>query len=77
MAFANRGLLEPLILSQYEQSPSGNALIRTTTAPTIFNSGVKDNIIPQRAYATVNFRILPETTIAEVLAHVQANLKRR
>lgn len=74
MAFANRGLLEPLILSQYEQSPSGNALIRTTTAPTIFNSGVKDNIIPQRAYATVNFRILPETTIAEVLAHVQATL---
>ena len=74
MAFANRGFLEPMILSQYEQSPSGNALIRTTTSPTIFNSGVKDNIIPQRAYATVNFRILPETTIAEVVAHVRKTI---
>jgi carboxypeptidase PM20D1 len=74
MAFANKRLLEPLILSQYEQTPTGNALIRTTTSPTIFNSGIKDNIIPQRANATVNFRILPETTIDEVVAHVSRTI---
>jgi carboxypeptidase PM20D1 len=71
MIFANKGLLEPFVLNLYEKSPSGNALIRTTTSPTIFNSGIKDNIIPQRAYATVNFRVLPETTIEDVIAHVK------
>ena len=71
MVFANKGLLEPLVLNLYEKSASGNALIRTTTSPTIFNSGIKDNIIPQRANATVNFRVLPETTIEDVITHVK------
>lgn len=71
VVFANKGILEPLILNLYEKSASGNALIRTTTSPTIFNSGIKDNIIPQRANATVNFRILPETTIDDVITHVK------
>jgi carboxypeptidase PM20D1 len=71
VVFANRGVLEPLILNLYENSASGNALIRTTTSPTIFNSGIKDNIIPQRANATVNFRVLPETTIDDVITHVK------
>lgn len=70
LIFANKSILKPLILSAFEKSPSSSAMIRTTTAPTIFNSGVKDNIIPQRANATVNFRILPETTIQDVLDHV-------
>ncbi len=70
VVFANSSILEPLILNLYENSASGNALIRTTTSPTIFNSGIKDNIIPQRANATVNFRVLPETTIDDVITHV-------
>ncbi len=71
VVFANKGVLEPLILNLYEKSASGDALIRTTTSPTIFNSGIKDNIIPQRANATVNFRVLPETTIDDVITHVK------
>ena len=42
----------------------------TTTAPTIFNSGVKDNIIPLSASATINFRIISGETIATVLDRV-------
>jgi carboxypeptidase PM20D1 len=69
VVFANKGILSSLLLSVYESSASGNAMIRTTTSPTIFNSGVKDNIIPLTASATVNFRILPETTTDDVIAH--------
>ena len=71
MAMANKRLFSPLILDAYAASASGNALIRTTTAPTIFHSGVKDNIIPLSAEATVNFRILPGSGTQEVLEHMK------
>ncbi len=71
MAMANREIFTPLILKAYEESSSGNALVRTTTAPTIFRSGVKDNIIPFSAEATVNFRVLPGSGIQEVLEHIE------
>ena len=35
------------------------ATMRTTTAPTIINAGVKDNVIPPSASALVNFRLAP------------------
>lgn len=72
MVFANKSVLGPLLLKAYEATSSGNAQIRTTTSPTIFNSGVKDNIIPLTASATINFRILPETTTEDVIAHVKS-----
>lgn len=70
MAFANSSIFKPIILSTYESSATGNALVRTTTAPTIFHSGVKENIIPQNAKATINFRILPGETIETVKKHI-------
>ena len=36
--------------------------VRTTTALTMFNAGVKENVVPQRAEAKVNFRLLPGDT---------------
>lgn len=69
--FANRWLFEPVITGIYEKTGSGNALVRTTTAPTIFNAGIKDNVIPQNAKATVNFRIMPGESSSSVLARVQ------
>lgn len=41
--------------------------VRTTTALTIFNAGVKANIIPGQAYAIVNHRIHPRDTAEDVL----------
>ncbi|MBL4888282.1 MAG: M20/M25/M40 family metallo-hydrolase [Flavobacteriaceae bacterium] len=70
LVFANKSIFKSLITGIYEESASGNALVRTTTSPTIFNSGVKDNIIPLSASATINFRIIPKETIATVLDHV-------
>jgi len=43
-----------------------NATIRTTTAPTIINAGVKDNVLPGKAEAVVNFRLLPGDDLRSV-----------
>ena len=72
MGFANRGLFKKLIISTYENvSGAGNALLRTTTAPTIFEAGIKENVIPFRARAIINFRIIPGQTAEDVMAHVK------
>ena len=67
--FANRWLTNSLVLSQLEKSNGTNAMIRTTTAPTVISGGVKDNVLPTKAHALVNFRILPGDTVDDVLAH--------
>jgi carboxypeptidase PM20D1 len=69
--FANRWLFNGIILNIYQGSKTSNALVRTTTAPTILNAGVKDNVIPAKAEAVVNFRILPGETSADVMAHLK------
>jgi carboxypeptidase PM20D1 len=70
--FANTWLFKRIILKIYQGSITSNALVRTTTAPTIFNAGVKDNVIPIKAEAIVNFRILPGETSANVLEHLNS-----
>jgi carboxypeptidase PM20D1 len=69
--FANLWLTRPLVMRKLEGSPTTNAMIRTTTAATIFQAGSKDNVLPSHARAVVNFRILPGDSIAAVLEHVR------
>jgi carboxypeptidase PM20D1 len=69
--FANLWLTRPLVVRWLEQSPTTNAMVRTTTAPTIFQAGTKDNVLPSYARAVVNFRILPGDTVATVVGHVR------
>jgi carboxypeptidase PM20D1 len=71
LAFANRWLLSSLVISKYEKTDAGNAVVRTTTAPTIFKSGNKDNVLPGFASAIINFRILPGECIADVQEHIR------
>jgi len=68
--FANSNVFGFIIKYVYNQSPTGSAMIRTTTAPTIFQSGVKENVIPKNASATVNFRTLPGDSENDVLKHI-------
>lgn len=69
--FANLWLTHPLVMRTLAGAPSSNAMIRTTTAPTIFQAGTKENVLPSRARAVVNFRILPGDDVAGVVAHVR------
>ena len=71
LAFANLWLLEPLIVAQLTAKPATNAIVRTTTAPTMFEGGQRDNVLPARARAVVNFRILPGDSTESVLEHVE------
>ncbi len=72
---ANRWLFEPLLLSRLERTPATNAIIRTTTAPTMLHrAGVKENVLPIEAKAVVNFRLLPGDTIDQVVEHVRTTI---
>jgi len=71
VALSNRWLFGPLLQGQLGKSASTNAMLRTTTALTIVSAGNKDNVLPGRAEAVVNFRILPGDTQASVIEHVK------
>ena len=71
VAFANQWLLGSIIKDQVASDPTANAIVRTTTAPTMLNGSIKDNVLPQRASAVVNFRIHPNDTVASVTQHVK------
>ena len=74
LAVANRWLLEGVLIEQIARTRVGNALIRTTTAPTMFSRGTKDNVLQARAWAVVNFRILPGDSVASVREHVRRTI---
>jgi carboxypeptidase PM20D1 len=71
LAFANLWLLKGLVVRKLAASPQTHAAIRTTTALTVINGGIKDNILPRQATAKVNFRIFPGETIETVSEHVR------
>ncbi|TDQ19295.1 carboxypeptidase PM20D1 [Algoriphagus boseongensis] len=50
--------------------PMTTAMIHTTTAVTMVNGGIKENVLPPFASALVNFRILQGETVASVVEHV-------
>ena len=71
VAVANSDLLEPLLLRALAASPRSNATIRTTTAVTMVQGGIKENALPASARAIVNFRILPGESVQSVTEHVR------
>jgi carboxypeptidase PM20D1 len=71
MAFANLWLFRPLVERQLAASPNTDAALRTTTAATMFEGSVKDNVLPIHARAVVNFRILPGETTETVRERVR------
>ncbi len=72
LALANLWLFEPVLLAVLGAGPTTGAIVRTTTATTLIGAGVKDNVVPARASAVVNHRILPGDTIETTLARDRA-----
>ncbi len=70
-AFENLWLSGPLVARNMAGARLTAPFVRTTTALTMFNAGVKENVVPQRAEARVNFRLLPGDTPETVVAHVR------
>ncbi len=71
LMMANLWLFGPLVERILSASPGANATVRTTTAATIIEGGLKENVLPTRARAIVNFRILPGDSIEGVISHVR------
>jgi carboxypeptidase PM20D1 len=71
LVMANLWLFSGVLASKLEHKPATDALLRTTTAPTMLEGSPKSNVLPQRARAVVNFRIKPGDTADEVLAHLR------
>jgi carboxypeptidase PM20D1 len=71
-------LLRPfkaLLSRKLVKNPLMNAWLRTTTAPTIFQSGFKTNVLPEVATAVVNFRLYPNDTPDQIIDHVKKVIK--
>ncbi len=74
VALSNLWLFGPLVRGQLEKGTSSNAMLRTTTALTVVRAGNKDNVLPGRAEAAVNFRVLPGDSLASVEAHIRKTI---
>ncbi len=72
LAFANLWLLGWVVEDIMSRKPSTDATQRTTTAPTMMTGSTQENVLPKRASAVVNFRILPGDTVTGVLDRVTA-----
>ncbi|XP_073325968.1 N-fatty-acyl-amino acid synthase/hydrolase PM20D1.2 [Pagrus major] len=71
LIMSNLWLFAPLLGRVLERKSDTNAFVRTTTAVTMFNAGVKVNVIPSLAEAYVNLRIHSAQSLQEVLDLIQ------
>ena len=53
------------------QSPAWNAMLHDTATPTMLRAGIRANVIPSEARATINVRLLPGDQLAPLLAKLQ------
>ena len=69
--FANLWLFEPLINNFLSDSPTMNAVIRTTTAPTMLSASNRLNVLASEAVGTVNFRLHPRDNPEKIINFVK------
>lgn len=71
LLFLNLWLTKPLIKLIFSKSPTLNALIRSTSVPTMIQGSDKSNVIAQSATAVVNTRLLSGDDQQSVLKHLK------
>jgi acetylornithine deacetylase/succinyl-diaminopimelate desuccinylase-like protein len=54
-----------------DASPMWNSMMRDTIAPTMLEAGVRANVIPSEAHATINVRLLPGDTITPLMSDLE------
>jgi carboxypeptidase PM20D1 len=70
----NLWLFKSLVANKFKNMPIVNAMMRTTMVPTIFTAGHKNNIIPNSASVTINYRLYPGDTKEAMLAYISNQL---
>ena len=69
--FDNLWLTGGFVANRMAKDRLTQPMVRTTFALTTFNAGVKDNVIPQRAEAKINVRLLPGDTPEMVVQYIK------
>ncbi len=54
-----------------DANPLWNSMIRDTVAPTVLQAGIRANVIPSEARATLNIRLLPGDSIEALLSDLR------
>ncbi len=63
----NTWLFKPIIFSIFKKNPTMNALIRSTVAVTMTKGSDAANIIPTKASAVLNIRLLPDENVEAII----------
>ena len=71
LVLANLWLFKPLAMRSLAANKQTNSMTRTTIAATMAEASPASNILPQRASATLNVRILPGETAGDVRNHIE------
>jgi acetylornithine deacetylase/succinyl-diaminopimelate desuccinylase-like protein len=74
LARADNPLVQRLLDGRLSADPMLNALVRDTISLTVLKAGYKVNVIPERAEAEIDCRLLPETDREEFLAWLRARI---
>src|SRR3989442_5871525 len=64
LVMANRWLFEGILARRFGATPQGNAMLRTTTAPTVLQAGTNGSMLASTALAALHFLILPSHRVA-------------
>jgi carboxypeptidase PM20D1 len=64
---SNLWLTAPLVTRQMKRDDVTRALLGSSQAVTMVSGGVKPNVLPERACATVNYRLFPGTTPDDIV----------
>jgi len=76
LVMANLWLFRGLVEDQVAASRAGEALLRTTVAPTMLRGGAKENVLPQEAFAIINLRLHPRDGKDSALERMRAAVAR-
>lgn len=63
--------LEQKFIDVMSKNEVTRAMLHTTTAVTMINAGIKDNVLPPTASAVVNFRPMPGDTPEVIIEHLK------
>jgi len=74
LAMSNMWLFGPFVKQPLSNTPSGDALLRTTIAPTMIEGGISENVLPTHATAKINLRLLPGDGIEGSLEHLRKSM---
>ncbi len=71
LLFRNLFLTAALVRAVLARDPLTNALVRTTTAATMLSGSDHENILPDKARAILNVRLLPGSDVATTMARIE------